>query len=123
MRLVADDGIVTVSQVKINNKDEETDHQTIATEKGWRSLRVIIEFLRFNYSETEDGGLPTSVLLQRIRVGGQKEKEREKVGRRKGRLVRRRRRRRRKNQQQHHGETFGDRKDAVREQAVYFTPL
>ena len=121
MRLVADDGIVTVSQVKINNKDEETDHhQTIATEKGWRSLRVIIEFLRFNYSETEDGGLPTSVLLQRIRVGGQKEKER--VGRRKGRLVRRRRRRR-KNQRQHHGETFGDRKDAVREQAVYFTPL
>ena len=62
------------------------------------------------------------MLLQRIRVGGQKEKEREKVERRKGRLVRRRRKRR-KNQQLHHGETFGDRKDAVREQAVYFTPL
>ena len=69
------------------------------------------------YSETE-GQLPTSVLLQRIRVAG--EKEMEKVGRRKGRLVRRRRRRR-KNQQQE--QTFGARRDAVREQQVYFTPL
>ena len=62
-----------------------------------------------NYSETE-GHLPTSVLLQRIRVGGEK----ENVGRRKGRLVRRRRRRR-KNQEQG--------RDGVKEQPVYFTPL
>ena len=61
--------------------------------------------------------MPTSVLLQRIRVGGEK----EKVGRRKGKMVRRRRRRRRKNQQQ--GETLEARRDGVRGQKVYFTPL
>jgi len=99
MRLVGENGIVTVSTANINKKDDETEHG-IAIER-----------------ETE-GQLPTSVLLQRIRVAG--EKEMEKVGRRKGRLVRRRRRRR-KNQQQE--QTFGARRDAVREQQVYFTPL
>jgi len=98
MRLVGEEGIVTVSKANINKKDEETDNNSIATEK-----------------ETDDK-LPTSVLLQRIRVGGEK----EKVGRRKGRMVRRRRRRR-KNQQQ--GETFEAERDGVRGQKVYFTPL
>lgn len=100
MRLVGDDGIVTVSKVNINKKDDETDHNSIATTE----------------KETEDQ-LPTSVLLQRIRVGGEK----EKVGRRKGRMVRRRRRRRRKNHVQE--ETLEAGKDVAREQRVYFTPL
>ena len=115
MRLVGEDGIVTVDTANINQKDEETDNNSIATEKGWRKLIFKI-ISRYNYSETEDQ-LPTSVLLQRIRVGGEK----EKVGRRKGKMVRRRRRKRRKNQQQ--GETLEGVRDAVRGPNVYFTPL
>ena len=41
MRLVGEDGIVTVSKVNINKKDEETDNNSIATEKGWRGLIVL----------------------------------------------------------------------------------
>ena len=80
------------------------------------SLIRLFNFSRYHYSETEDQ-LPTSVLLQRIRVEGEK----EKVGRRKGRMVRRRRRRRRKNHLQE--ETLEAGKDVAREQRVYFTPL
>ena len=40
MRLVGEDGIVTVSKANINKKDEETDNNSIATEKGWRGLIV-----------------------------------------------------------------------------------
>ena len=40
MRLVGDDGIVTVSRVNINKKDDETDHNSIATKKGWASLLI-----------------------------------------------------------------------------------
>ena len=39
MRLVGEDGIVTVSKANVNKKDDETEH-SIATERGRLDLRV-----------------------------------------------------------------------------------
>lgn len=40
MRLVGENGIVTVSTANINKKDDETEHG-IAIERGWRILKVV----------------------------------------------------------------------------------
>ena len=40
MRLVGEDGIVTVNKVNIKKKDDETDHG-IAIDKGWRILTFV----------------------------------------------------------------------------------
>ena len=112
MRLVGKEGIVTVN---INEKEEpETDDNIIDNEKKGRTFSTSIsqENLYIIIAETESL-LPTSVLLQRIRVTPASPIG--DVGRR-GKVVRRRRKRRRNKT----AERSGEKRQADN---VYFSPL
>lgn len=107
MRLVGKEGIVTVN---INEKEEaETDDNIIDNEKKGRTFSTSIsqENLHIIIAETESL-LPTSVLLQRIRV--------TPASPRRGKVVRRRRKRRRNKT----AERSGEKRQADN---VYFSPL
>ena len=112
MRLVGKEGIVTVN---INEKEEaETDDNIIDNEKKGRTFSTSIsqENLHIIIAETESL-LPTSVLLQRIRVTPASPIG--DVGRR-AKVVRRRRKRRRNKTAERRGEER-------QADNVYFSPL